>query len=50
MPDLDDEIVTVHATYNEQIPPRSQGYYDNLSTEISDKPEDVGDYMYLVGL
>ena len=51
--DLDEEIVTVHATFDEQIPPRSQEYYeeiDNLSAEMSDKPEDFVDYMYLVGL
>ena len=53
IPDLDEEIVTMHATFDEQIPPRSQEYYeeiDNLSAETSDKPEDIVDYMYLVGL
>ena len=46
-------IVTVHATFDEQIPPRSQEYYkeiDNLSTDMSDKSENIGDYMYLVRL
>ena len=42
IPDLDDEIVTVHAIFDDQIPHRSQEYcagFDNISTEMSDKPE-----------
>ena len=49
IPDLDEEIVTVHSTIDEQIPPRSQEYYEeieNLSTEMSDKPECTGDYIF----
>ena len=51
IPDLDDEIAPVHATFAEQIPPKSQEYYkeiDNLSAEMSDKPDDIVDCMYLV--
>lgn len=53
VPDLDEEIVTVHATFDEQIPERSKDYFDeidNLATETTDTPEDVNDYVYLEGL
>jgi hypothetical protein len=45
--------VTVHASFDEQIPDRPSEYYneiDNLATEMSDKTEDVSDYKYLEGL
>jgi hypothetical protein len=53
IPDLDDEIVTVHANFDEQIPDRPSEYYDeidNLAIEMSDKSEDVNDFKYLEGL
>ena len=53
IPDLDDEIATVHASFDENIPDRSSKYYDeiyNLATEMKDIPEDVNDYIYLEGL
>ena len=47
--DLDDECVTVHASFDEQIPDRPREYYDEIDN-LSDKPEDVNDYLYLEGL
>ena len=53
IPDLDDEIASVHASFDENIPDRSSEHYDkidNLATEMSEIPEDVNDYIYLEGL
>ena len=54
IPDLDDTVVTVHARFDEQIPERSQEYFEeidnHLSTEVLEKAERIDDYMYLVGL
>lgn len=53
IPDLDEEIATVHASFDENIPDRPSEYYDeidNLATEMSEIPEDVNDYIYLEGL
>ena len=54
IPDLDDIVVTAHARFDEQIPYRSQEYFEeidnHLSTEVLEKAEKVDDYMYLVTL
>jgi hypothetical protein len=50
---LDDKVVTVHASFDEQIPDRPSEDYDeidNLATKMSDKTEDVNNNKYLEGL
>lgn len=46
IPDLDDIVVTVHARFDEQIPERSQEYFeeiDNLATGVLEKAEKIDD-------
>ena len=54
IPGLDNTVVTVHARFDEQLPERSQGYFDeidnHLATEMLEKAEKIDDYMYLVEL
>ena len=54
IPDLDGTVVTVHVRFDEQIPERSQEYFEevdnHLVTEVLEKAENIDDCMYLVGL
>ena len=52
IPDLDDFIMTVHTPLNEQMPERSQEYFEkidnNLSTKVEEKAQSINDYMNLI--
>ena len=51
MPDLNNIVVIVHAGFDEQIPERSQDYFEeihyHLASEVFEKAENIDDNMYL---